>query len=54
MAQLMRKMTIRAEESSEMLLKIVESPVTKHLPGDSLKFALSTKGKLIDMFNFAK
>jgi rRNA small subunit pseudouridine methyltransferase Nep1 len=33
MAQLLRKMTIRAEESSETLLKVVESPVTTHLPG---------------------
>jgi rRNA small subunit pseudouridine methyltransferase Nep1 len=36
------------------LLKIVESPVTKHLPSNCLRFALSTKGKLVDIFGLAK
>lgn len=54
MAQLLKKMSIRAEESSETLLKIVTSPVTNHLPPESLKLALSTQGKLIKIQDFIK
>lgn len=54
MAQLLKKLTIRAEESSETLLKIIQSPVTNHLPPESLKIALSTKGQLVDIFSFVK
>ena len=54
MAQLLKKMSIRAEETSETLLKIVTSPVTNHLPPESLKLALSTKGKLIKIDEFIK
>ncbi len=35
-------------------MKIVQSPVTNHIPSNSLKLALSTKGKLIDIFSFVK
>ena len=52
MAQLLKKMSIRAEESSETLLKIITSPVTNHIPPESLKLALSTKGKLIKIQDF--
>lgn len=35
-------------------MKIIQSPVTNHIPSESLKVALSTKGKLIDIFDFVK
>ena len=53
-AQLMKKLTIRADENGEILLKIVQSPVTNHLPSDSLKVAFSTKAKLINVHDFIK
>lgn len=50
MAQLLKKLTIRADENGEVLLKVVQSPVTKHLPPESIKIALSTKAKLINVY----
>lgn len=54
MAQLLKKLTIRAQENSETLLKIVQSPVTNHLPPESLKIALETSGRLVDIFTYVK
>ena len=42
-AQLMKRLSIRAEETSTTLLEIVKSPVSSHLPAESLKIAMSTK-----------
>ena len=45
-------MSIRAEETSETLLKVISSPVTTHLPPESLKLALETNGKMVNIQEF--
>jgi len=41
---LLVKLKIRAQESSEMLMKVVKNPITNHLPPNALKIGTSTKG----------
>lgn len=53
-AQLLKRLSIRAEESSETLLEIVKSPVTLHLPAEAPKIAFSTKARLVDMSKYAE
>jgi rRNA small subunit pseudouridine methyltransferase Nep1 len=49
MVQLLKRMTIRADENNQILMKVISSPVSTHLPPESLKIALSTKGQLINI-----
>lgn len=51
-AQLLKRLSIRAEESSETLLEVIKSPVKQHLPPDAIKIALEVKGRLIKMPKF--
>lgn len=52
-AQLLKRLSIRAEETSTTLLEIVKSPVTLYLPSEAPKIAFSTQARLIDMTKFA-
>jgi rRNA small subunit pseudouridine methyltransferase Nep1 len=47
--QLLKRLRVRAVESSETLLKVIKNPVTKHLPETCLRFGTSTKGKMVNM-----
>ena len=53
-AQLLKRLSIRAEESSETLLEVIKSPVKQHLPPDAIKIALEVKGRLIKMPKFVE
>ena len=47
--QLLKRLRVRAVESSETLLKVIKNPVTKYLPEACLRFGTSTKGKFVNM-----
>lgn len=53
-AQLLKRLSIRAEESSETLLEIVKSPVKQYLPTNAVKIAMSTKGRMVHMTTLAR
>jgi rRNA small subunit pseudouridine methyltransferase Nep1 len=53
MAQLLSKLKIRANQTSEYLLKVIKNPITNHIPADSLKVGTSCKARLVDMHEFA-
>jgi rRNA small subunit pseudouridine methyltransferase Nep1 len=42
-------MKIRAQESSEVLLKVIKNPVTNHLPANAVKIGTSTKARLVKL-----
>ena len=52
-AQLLKRLSVRAEESSTVLLEIVKSPVTLYLPPEAPKIAFSTQAKLVDFSKYA-
>eukprot|EP01095_Lingulamoeba_sp_RSL-Kostka_P017921 TRINITY_DN95_c0_g1_i1.p1 TRINITY_DN95_c0_g1~~TRINITY_DN95_c0_g1_i1.p1 ORF type:complete len:226 (-),score=73.31 TRINITY_DN95_c0_g1_i1:280-957(-) len=52
MVQLLFKMSIRASDGNEKLLKVIKNPVTDHLPPGSRKIGLSEKGDLIDIDDY--
>lgn len=51
-AQLLKRLSVRAEESSTVLLEIVKSPVTLYLPPEAPKIAFSTQAKLVDFSKY--
>lgn len=53
-AQLLKRLSVRAEESSTTLLEIVKSPVNQYLPTEAPKIAFSTKAQLIDFSKYAQ
>lgn len=42
MAQALTKLRVRANESSETLIKIIKNPITDHLPAEAIKIGTST------------
>lgn len=47
MVQLLHKFMIRAEENSNLLMKVIKNPITNHLPVGCKKYALSFTGRLV-------
>ena len=54
MVQLMHKLKIRAADGPKTLLKIVKSPVTRHLPTNCRVIGTSVAGTLVDAHDFVK
>ena len=54
MVQLLHKMKIRAASSSEMLLRVVKNPVSRHLPAGVRGYCFSKGGKLYNPTTFAQ
>lgn len=52
MAQLLTKLKIRAQESSDLLLKVVKNPITNHLPPNTLKIGTSTKARFVKLHEY--
>lgn len=47
--QLLHKLTVRAADSSQVLLKVVKNPVTMHLPVGSRKYLTSFSATQLTM-----
>ncbi|CEP01883.1 Ribosomal RNA small subunit methyltransferase NEP1 [Plasmodiophora brassicae] len=52
MVQLLHKLSIRAADSRQKLLKVVKNPVTIHLPIGALRIGTSVTGELVEMDQF--
>eukprot|EP00924_Labyrinthula_sp_SR-Ha-C_P001360 maker-scaffold_44-snap-gene-1.93-mRNA-1 protein AED:0.02 eAED:0.02 QI:14/1/1/1/1/1/2/37/235 len=53
--QLLHKLKIQPiEENSEPLMKIIKSPIHKHLPPNSIVFSTTMKGELVEIDTFVK
>ena len=50
---LLKKLKIRAKESSEVLLKVIKNPITDHLPTGSLIVTMNEKSRLVDRDQYA-
>jgi rRNA small subunit pseudouridine methyltransferase Nep1 len=53
-AQLLKRLSIRAEENSQILLEVVKSPVNQHLPEDCLKIGFETTARFVPIAKLAK
>jgi len=53
MTQLLQKLSIRATNGSDRLLKVIKGPVTKYLPGDAPRIGFSSKAPLVPMHKWA-
>jgi len=53
MVQLLYKLSIRAANGPEKLLKVIKNPITDHLPPGAHVIELSTTGKLVNVDEFA-
>ena len=49
MVQLLHKLSIRASDGAEKLLKVVKNPVSRHLPVQCYKIGTSCQGKLVNL-----
>ena len=47
MAQLLKKLKIRASTTKEVLLKVVKNPVVNHLPKKCITFGLANRGNVV-------
>ncbi|XP_053951812.1 ribosomal RNA small subunit methyltransferase NEP1 [Anastrepha ludens] len=47
MVQLLHKFSVRANDTSAMLMKVIKNPITDHLPVGCKKYAMSFSGKLV-------
>ena len=52
MVQLLHKLSIRASDGPEKLLKVVKNPISKHLPAGSVKIGFSKTGTLLTPRDF--
>ena len=52
MAQLLTKYTIRASDTSEILLKVIKNLITDHLPMGSPIISTSEKSRLVDVDDY--
>ncbi len=50
--QLLHKLSIRASNGNEKLLKVVKNPVTQYFPAGCTKLGTSTTGELVDLKTF--
>ena len=49
----MKKLKIRAANSSQVLLKVIKNPVVNHLPFECLKIGTSTQARMVKLKKFA-
>lgn len=54
LVQLLHRLKIRSADGNEMLLKVVKSPISRHLPAGARCFALSHKGTLYNPTHLAQ
>lgn len=47
-ATLLKKLSIRAKESSEVLLRVIKNPITDHLPERSFIVTMNEKSRLVN------
>lgn len=47
MVQLLHKFSVRANDTSTKLMKVIKNPITDHLPVGCKKYAMSFSGKLL-------
>ena len=52
MAQLLKKLKIRASTTKEVLLKIIKNPVVNHLPKSCITFGTSTQARMVKLRKF--
>ncbi|KAI5958019.1 NEP1 [Candida theae] len=52
MVQLLHKMSIRSENSKEVLLKVIKNPITDHLPTKCRKITLSFDAKVVKVQDY--
>lgn len=50
--ELLKKLSIRARESSEVLLRVIKNPVTKHLPEGAYIVKMNEKSRLVNKDEF--
>ena len=50
--QLLHRLKIRSADGSEMLLKVVKSPFSRHLPPNARCFGMSHKGEVYNPQHF--
>lgn len=50
---LLKKLSIRAKESSEILLRVIKNPITSHLPEGSYICSMNEKSRLVNKDEFA-
>ena len=52
--QLLHTLKIRSSDGNQTLLKVVKNPVTKYLPANCKKYALSCKGTLVNPWEWVE
>ena len=52
--QLLHRLKIRSADGSEMLLKVVKGPMSRHLPPNARCFGIEKKGELYNPNHFAQ
>ncbi len=50
---LLKKLKIRAKDSSEVLLKVIKNPISDHIPTGSLIVSMNEKSRLVDRDEYA-
>jgi rRNA small subunit pseudouridine methyltransferase Nep1 len=53
-AQLLTKLKIRGENTSDFLLKVIKNPLESHFPDNCYKIGTSTQAKLVDIFDYVR
>uniref|UniRef100_K3X6C9 Ribosomal RNA small subunit methyltransferase NEP1 n=1 Tax=Globisporangium ultimum (strain ATCC 200006 / CBS 805.95 / DAOM BR144) TaxID=431595 RepID=K3X6C9_GLOUD len=54
MVQLLHTLKIRSSDGNQTLLNVIKNPVTKYLPANTKKYALSRTGKLVNPWEFVE
>ena len=54
MVQLLHKLKIRSADSKDVLMKMIQNPVTQHLPPGCIKLGTSVTGELVDFAKLAQ
>ncbi|KAF1323370.1 Ribosome biogenesis protein nep1, partial [Globisporangium splendens] len=52
--QLLHTLKIRSSDGNQTLLNVIKNPVTKYLPANTKKYALSRTGKLVNPWEFVE
>ncbi|TMW56862.1 hypothetical protein Poli38472_006872 [Pythium oligandrum] len=54
MVQLLHTLKIRSTDGNQTLLSVIKNPVTKHLPANARKYALTRTGRLVNPWEFVE
>lgn len=52
--QLLHTLKIRSTDGNHTLLSVIKNPVTKHLPANAKRYALTCTGTLVDPWQFVE